>query len=448
MLLVTWSGLTNGNVEATKLDIDFCRQLTEETDKELSRITGKKVETSGDCNATYARSIVEGTRTFEDFFDASGLAFAKERVARLSEYDRKRRAAYRLEVGLSSQYADSKIIVNALSVAQVVPFIVVIILSIVAVLGFQQNACRSHLRELLREVKSAEERYSGIAGSQFLSGLDVNTTGKLGRWFVISPEGVAICTLVAGVYYLLIAVLLAFIVNLIHLTSSIFFNYLCALFSLFFVLTVATWCTRMLYENHMGRASKPSPKFGSATRWLNNRWWVYALSGMALLSVFMPWTSTAFGSRVSLSGYHFVLNQAPVFQQSGHTQYPVAPKIFFEIRLQLAVVAIFIASCVLRAFLARRPKTRWDKTVRRGNQLLALVALFLSLNYLLYMGALEYGAITGTDFDSTLIPASLNPVGGYSMSWYYPAYGFVIFLLSCFMLVWLALRQESAGKSH
>src|SRR5712692_5923530 len=71
MLLVTWSGLTNGNVEATKLDIDFCHHLSDEASKALSTATGKNVEPFAFCTAGYARYYIEGGRAFQDFMKLS-----------------------------------------------------------------------------------------------------------------------------------------------------------------------------------------------------------------------------------------------------------------------------------------------------------------------------------------------------------------------------------------
>jgi hypothetical protein len=118
------------------------------------------------------------------------------------------------------------------------------------------------------------------------------------------------------------------------------------------------------------------------------------------------------------------------------------PVLFAEIRLQLMVVAVFLVSCVFNSFLAGRPRTVWTATVRAGNPLLGLITVFLALNYLLYMGTLEYGALTGTDFDSSLLTTSFGQAGGFPMSLYDPAYGFVVFLLSCLILVWISLRQD------
>jgi hypothetical protein len=273
-LLITWSGLTNGNIEATKLDVDFCNQLQIEAAKSMSELAGKPVEPFMICTADHARYFIESGRAFEAVLPLEGAAFDKSRAER-ADYDQKRRAAYKLEIGLSSQGAESKVIVNTLSVAEVVPFVVVLILAIVKVLGFQQNAYREYLRSLLNEMKSKGELDHGIAGSQFLSGLDINKTGKFGAWMVFSPEGAAIWVLVAGVSYLLLAVLGAFVINIIHLTNSIFLNYLCALYTLMFVLAVFLWRTGLTYQHHSEQARRQTSNlFITVRRWLYSRWCV------------------------------------------------------------------------------------------------------------------------------------------------------------------------------
>lgn len=135
-----------------------------------------------------------------------------------------------------------------------------------------------------------------------------------------------------------------------------------------------------------------------------------------------------------------------VFQNPMHIQYAIYPKIFAEIRLQLATVALFLVSCVLSCLIARNTKTIRITFVKTANSLLALLTLFLSLNYVLYMGTLQYGAIAGIEFDSSPVVGNFSPTGGYPMSFYFPSYGFVVFLFSCLILVWLTLRQNGIQK--
>jgi len=370
-----------------------------------------------------------------------GEAFDRDK-AELAEYDQKRRAAYKLEIGLSSQGAESKIIVNALNVAEVVPFVIVLIFSIVVVLGFQQNAYRKHLRNILKGMKSDEELNHGIVGSQFLSGFDIGSQADFGRRMALSPEGTAIWILIVAVSYLLLAVLAAFIINLIHLTNSIFLNYLCGLYTLSFILTVLLRGTHVKYQQHSENESKKTSKLlTKSTAWLKSPWTVCALSAMAIFSVFLPWT-TSLGLVGTLKGYNFVLAQKVVSQGYGHTQYPIAPNLFAEIRFQLLLVALFLVISPISSFVSDKSQTIWTKALRKGNALLALLTLFLCLNYLLYMGTLEYGALTYSDFDSSLFVSGFGRAGGFAMSFYDPSYGFVLFLFCCLMLAWKSLRRH------
>jgi hypothetical protein len=233
LLLVILAGLTNGTVEATKVDVDFCNRLSSESTKAL----GKPII---ECTTESARRFLEGSRIFSEALRPLNDAYEKEQTVFYEEYDQKRKAAYRLEIGLSAEYGESKIIVNALSVAEVVPFIVTIILAIIVVLGFQRTAYRSHLRELLRTTEP-EEISLAIASNQFLSGFDLKKSRKARIGFTIAPDLLAIWRLAAGVCCLHFAVFSAFIGNLVHVTNSIFLNYVCALYSISFILVLAVW---------------------------------------------------------------------------------------------------------------------------------------------------------------------------------------------------------------
>jgi len=438
LLLVTWSSLTNGNIEAAKVDVDFCRHLENKTTEALNDVSPKTPKKFAVCTPEEARNYIEASRAVAAVLPLE-YEFLEKQRAELAEYDQKRRAAYKLEIGLSSQGAESKIIVNALSVAEVVPFVVVLILSIVMLLGFQQNAYRWHLRRLLKDVKSREELNHGIAGSQFLSGLDIDNSANAGTLMILSPEGAAIWVSLTAVTYLLYAVLAAFIINLIHLTSSIFLNYLFALYTWIFVLVIALWRTHLKYGQHWGQEPKRTSKSSiDRIRWLGNRWSVCTLVAVALASMFFPWT-TPIGSIGSLKGYSFVLKQKPIFQNDlGHTMYPVDPKLLSEIRFQLLLVAIFLASCVFSSFFAGSHRTATTKTLKRTNWLLALVTVFLSLNYLIYMGVLEFWA----DIDPSVFFANLTHDAGFPMNFYDPAFGFLLFLFCCLMLGWISLRES------
>jgi hypothetical protein len=441
LLLVTWLGLTNGNAEAQKLDMEFCNHLESETAKALSNLWPQAYKTTDRipvCTPQGARLFIESGRAFDAVLPLEGDAFSKKK-AELAEYDQKRRAAYKLEIGLSSEGAESKVIVNALSVAEVVPFVVVLILSIVVVLGFQQNAYRRLLRSLLNDTKSGEELNHGIASSQFLSGFDISSPADVGTWMVLSPEGTAIWVLLTAVSYLLLAVLAAFVINLIHITNSIFLNYLFALYALIFLLAVALWRTRIKYQAHPEKRPKKTSRLLAIARWFHSPWGACSLAATAVFSIFLPWTTSG------LKGYRFVLRQKPLSQSYGHSQYPVDPRLFFEIRCSLVLVGLFLASCVISSISERRAKTVWTKTLRRVNWLFALTTLFLTLNYLLYMGTLEYLSLTDTDFSYAWLLGSLNKDGGYPMSLYDPAYGFVVLLFCCLTLSWSSLHHRDSN---
>jgi hypothetical protein len=429
--------LTKGNLEGQKVDVDFCKSLN----NDASRISGSKVKWLDTCTAGEARFSIEVMRGLNQLFKPSSPVGQDERVTAelyekrrttLADYDQKRREAYRLEIGLSSEYADSKISVNALSVAEVVPFAVVILLAIVALLGLQQGAYRRHLQASLNQLKSGEDREHAIARSQFFSGFYFDTRGGKRGWLEISPEVLATWPVLIGVCYLLFAVLSSFSTNLIHLTSSIFFNYFCALYSLAFILTLAVLKSPLRYRRD---SAKP---VSLVWRMVASRWLVWFLCLVALAAFFLPWTMQT--GPLDVRGYRFFLSQVPVLQLGQHTQYPIDPRVFGEIRLQLLIVLLFLLSCSARVLFSYRSKAPTAKVLRRANRWLALVTLFLSFNYLIYMGLLEYGSTIqlGTD----LLAGFMSATGGYSMAAYDPAPGFVIFLASCIALAWISLRRD------
>jgi hypothetical protein len=430
MLLVTWSGLTDGNADAKKLDIDFCNHVEEETSASLKKLTPNWSEKPlSVCTPATARLFIESGRAFSLILPLEGEAFDKKK-AELAEYDEKRKAAYKLEIGLSSQGGESKVIVNALSVAQVEPFVVVVILSIVMVLGFQQKAYRTRLRTLLAALKSHEEQNQKIAETQFLSGFDVDDRFEGARWKALSPEGVAMVGLLAAVTYLLFAVLAAFVINLIHLTNSIFANYLFALYALVFFVIVGLWRTHLRY--HISRESPRKFKFSFVGVLLKSDWLARIFVFVAVLSIFLPWTTNG------MRGYRFVAHQKPLFMAHGHAQYPLDPGLFMEVRLQLLVVAMFLGVFLLKPSLRKAPK-HVRIAFDRADWIFTLLTLFLVLNYLLYMGSLEYLSLTDADFSTAWFLGVMNRDAGYALSTYDPAFGFIIFVFCCLMLCCISL---------
>jgi hypothetical protein len=438
LLLITWSGLSNGNADANKLDIEYCTHVEQETSDALEKLAPSwKDRSSFYCSPANARLTIESGRAFSTILPLEGEPFERQK-SELADYDRKRRAAYKLEIGLSSQGAESKIIVNALSVAQVVPFIVVVILAIVMILGFQQQAYRVRLRSLLAAFDVNEEQRYKIAETQFLSGFDVGDGTRSSLWRVLSPEGVAIAGLLASVTYLFVAVLAAFIVNLIHLTNSIFANYLFALYALVFLSVVALWRTHQKYRLH--RHFRQS-RFRYLDFLRQDRI-ARILVVVVVLSVFLPWTTPN-----RLRGYRFIFHQKALFMANGHAQYPLDPSLFVEVRVQLFIVAMFLVAVLLVP--AFRKAGKGVRTAfSRAHQLLAFLTLFLILNYLLYMGSLEYLSMSDADFSAAWLMGVMNRDAGYTLSSYDPAYGFVIFVCCCLALCCFSLLAvESAGDN-
>jgi hypothetical protein len=240
LLLITWSGLSNGNADANKLDIEYCTHVEQETSDALEKLAPSwKDRSSFYCSPANARLTIESGRAFSTILPLEGEPFERQK-SELADYDRKRRAAYKLEIGLSSQGAESK---------------------------------------------------------------------------------------------------------------------------------------------------------------------------------------------------------------NGHAQYPLDPSLFVEVRVQLFIVAMFLVAVLLVP--AFRKAGKGVRTAfSRAHQLLAFLTLFLILNYLLYMGSLEYLSMSDADFSAAWLMGVMNRDAGYTLSSYDPAYGFVIFVCCCLALCCFSLLAvESAGDN-
>jgi hypothetical protein len=76
---------------------------------------------------------------------------------------------------------------------------------------------------------------------------------------------------------------------------------------------------------------------------------------------------------------------------------------------------------------------------------LAIVILFLSLNFLLYLGILQYGRNLA---DNPFLAHFYDHQQGFPMNFYVPSYGFVIFLASSFALIALTFHREESASSE
>ena len=70
-------------------------------------------------------------------------AWLGQRAKAFADYNTQRRASYRLNIKLSSEYSESSVEGNTLAVAEIVPFCIFIALTAYFILGFQEDSYRT-----------------------------------------------------------------------------------------------------------------------------------------------------------------------------------------------------------------------------------------------------------------------------------------------------------------
>jgi len=453
VLLIVWSALSIGDHRAQEIDAELCRQLVDESNEPVRPPLAPVLSADIFCAPNGARSYIEAGRASNEMFSPaywsrvgqSGVSVLsqryKDKLKQFAEYDAKRRTAYRLDIQLSSQYSSGNIVVNALSVAEVVPFCILVLLAIVLLLGFQQASYKSQLQTLL--ANSKEDSALASARSQFFVWPPSLTRSRATDCLVLSPDGMAMLALFAAILYLLGGVLSAFIPNVAHLTESIFFNYVFVLYSAAFVITCLLIVSRRFYL-------RPTPPFvpsvvGNDNREQSRGWQQWLMVALALIgfgSLLLPW-ARGLGSIPALDGYQFLVKQDLVREFGDVRQYPIDPRLFRAMRVQVAIALLFLLVCGVDAALWDRLAASVARAGRGIRAMLGVATLFLCLNFLLYMGILEYQSEVGTPwlFTNVFSQALLEHSTSYSIVFYDPAYGFLIFLACCLVLVWLSLRR-------
>lgn len=308
-------------------------------------------------------------------------------------------------------------------------------------LGFQQRAYKEHLIQLTSE--GTDSTLSGVARTQFFILSTVAAKRKsLGiEWPILSVEGLAIGGLAVALVVSWFGLLFAFAENVIHLTDSITHNYLSELYGVAFLLAFWLLYSRRSYQETLaGRVETGGAADSRAAFRMVAELFLVMVSFAAL---FLPWASHSLGG-LSLRGYFFILPQRPL----GLTGvFPISPRLFSELRWQLAIALTFVAVCGVETFLRRRvnPSNRtWLHPLRA---MLAVLTLYLSLNLLLYMGVLEYEAVRGTSWgmQNMLSNAMLGQGVGLPLDLYDPSYGLLVFLAACLILIRISIRDLFGG---
>lgn len=444
VMLITWSALITGDRKAATVDDMFCGHLVDENNQIQNGLTAaenKYLKSKGTptvqpiifsaqdtCVAPISRTWIESTRYNDKTLgQLPGLPdevknIYSARPKEFQDYDADRRAAYRLEIQLSSTYSASSVEANSLSVAEAVPFCVFIALAAYFVLGFQQANYQAQLR-VLHKADNGDKSDMPLkrAQAQFCTGTPRDPGSAFIESLVLSPERIATGTLLVGAVILLVAVVSAFILDLVHLTDSIFYSYPFALYASASVLSTLLVLTRRFYftSKRAGRdliSPRLAEKQSTFARWLS-----VGLVAFGFLCLFFPWATDS-GGGDSYKGYDFALSLYGEW-------------VFSEIRIHIGVALIFLLVCGVHALFFWRARGKLGKMLLNGQRALAAGTLFLGINYLIYMAILEYESIIPTHWPMDLTDSS-------PMIEVNPSYGFWMFLTCCLVLVWLSLKTE------
>ncbi len=484
-LLVVWSALINGNEEARKIDDKFCAYLLTQNNEMQTSLAASAhaatpsvnlqpliIDPRSTCVSPTSRIWIESTRYNDETYpldrpivpgSSTGLPddvvqIVKNERQAFSAYDSERRSAYRLQIHLSSEYSSGSVELNALSVAELLPFCILLILTIYFVLGFQETAYRTHLRSLL-EIKPADEGGSklSVASTQFFVGPSLTDHSSLARYFVVSPDRLATLTLLVVVFVLLFKVISVFIFNLIHLTDTIFESYPFALYAAAFAVICVLMFTRQAYF-----ASDPAhgrPPFARGlvflrqlpTRLLVNlehgwprlfRWTPAGLAIVGFISLVLPWAYSSDGDLYA--GLEFILNQSPEVLPgtAGFQWYDINPRVFSEMRLHLVVALLLLLTCGLYCGFFRS-SGKVARILRKTLTSLAYLAIFLSLDFVMYLGILQYQSDTPSSWPMDLMPLQGTSIGrGKPMVFYNPTFVFWVFFACCLVSAWFALSSK------
>ena len=471
VLLVVWSSLLNGNQEAQKIDTKFCEYLVDNHNAVQKRLTdevNKSLESRPDipksqpllwspedqCHIGSSRNWIEITRNTDETLPLETslnpatppldfiVKAANEEWKAFANYDIQRRAAYRLQIQLSSEYSGSTIVVNALTVAKVVPFCVFLVLAVVLILGFQQSAYRRQLRALVRN-KVPEDLLEAMAETQFFAAPLDRDPSRPENYLAASPVALAIGALSVALILLLVGIVSTFLLNLVQLTDSIVLSYPFALYASLILLIGVTVITQKSYAEFAQRKVVHQEHDCNWRPSRESKWLTLASALIACVSLAFPWVTESSKDGDSFRGFKFLLKQRPTGELFSYKTYSFSPAIFRDVRIQVTIALAFVAACILDALFGFPRTKRLVVLLHQVRRLLAICVFALSVYVVFYMAFLEYESIYWVPWLDKL--GYQGPAGakGYSLLFYDPAYGFWLFLLCSLFLVWLSFTTET-----
>jgi hypothetical protein len=470
-LLVVWLAVASGNPAAQKIDSDFCRQLFIET----GTPQGDMLNEERVCASNSALAYIETRRrfdklippeTYDDETSTKQLDALKARQSRFTDYDARRREAYRIQ--LSLPYTASTVPVNALLLADASPFCVLLVVAIVLALGLQQRCYAQNLAVLLHEKNTTGERATISALTQFFAGnlskleSDKRLYLVYKRPLALFPETMAVSLLLLALTLTSLKLLADYDPTVAHPTESILFSYYSLLFSLSSVLFVFLRRTQALYAGliaeRMGAPVGSALFFGCRKKWHQlahylrsstvfsmrlGRAMVILLVPLGFGCLLLPWVQPW-----PLAGYQFLLHQRTMATGEPYSIvfYPIAPSLFLEIRFQLMIALLFFLICMLHAVLEPFLTGTVDRILRNVRAGLGFSVALLALNALFYLAVLEYESTTTNPWpmlDLMFPSTGLATLRTFPLLFENPAYGFWIFLCCSVLLMPLALLNTA-----
>jgi len=400
----------------------------------------------------------------------------ESRVNEIENFAQKRRDAYRIDFVLP--YLRRTLTINAIDLANSVPFIMIGMLTTLFILRLRQRV----YEVVLAFLNASEKDPSKLAKMQVLTGF---RAGKLTRheprggggvvWvyrrpFGVFPEGLGLCATVVAVAYgswtLLPSSSLA-----TDPTYSMFFNFYGVLFT---AIWLALFLLRRTWMYHQARMSDVTgapvksyvayqvsqlvesvsirsgwvPRYARLTRGL-----LLAFVGIAAFaSLFSPWAEPNLARVKPFRGFDFLRSQQPLrigtLGGKSYSFFPLEPHVFTEMRVVLIISIIFLILCVAVGSRLLVTKAR-DARLWAAQKYFALAVLLLAGYVFFYLIGLDYvqapSAQASQMFAMDFIPPPLGgPLffRGYPLVFYNPLPAFWIYFASC---VAMALIGFSVG---
>src|ERR1700739_4824749 len=448
-LMIVWSSLENGNKTAPAVDLQFCMEMIARPDI-TQTVPDFKAFFSPQKN--WARVGIDRVRQglTEPLASAIYRPNQEQTVKqRFEEYDKKRKETYQLKLQLPYAEAGGPVVINALSLAEIAPFVVLALLAAVCVLGFQEDFYKVQLTHRVRGA-GQDERAMALAKSQFLMGISDRMDARNKRsfrndWFVGPPPGgLILSSLYAGFLYWRALLLRESADNVVRLKESVFFSYSFVLYAGAFVVG---WLVLNTRKALLSQRASLGLEEGNAlrTKTATGKWWVPSAAAFAgLASFLLPWLMHLQGQyrplhiqgKVFWAGYHFLF-RGPASALDG---IQIAPRILYEIRIQVWFSILFFILCAVRGLLPRLGG-RSSTLLPKACLWMSIGALFLSLNYWFYMCVLWYQLTLGIPWPFLL----LDPRG--SMINFAPGPGFLLFTCCCASLIGASLRADRVNES-